>query len=56
MNDELFELARVGYDAYCVSVGGVAFNGDRLPEFKDVPDKIQQAWMNAAVAIKVAVR
>ena len=47
------ELARKMYDAYCISVGGKAFNGDNLPkseEFFTDESKIKQAngWRVAA--------
>lgn len=48
-------LAKVAYDAYCVSVGGKAFNGDDLPPFENVPERIQRAWIAAVVAVKEAI-
>ena len=53
------QLAHKLYDAYCVEVGGKAFNGDPLPkaeEFFDDSTKKKQAdaWRTvAAVAIEV---
>jgi hypothetical protein len=44
-------LARTAYDAYCVSVGGKAFNGDNLPPFSDVPAHIQAAWITSVSAV-----
>lgn len=49
------ELAKKMYDAYCNGVGGVAFNGDKLPgseEFFNDPTKIKQAngWRESATA------
>jgi len=41
----------VGYQAYCESVGGRAFNGDALPRWEDVPGRIRDAWDHAAAAI-----
>ncbi len=48
-------LAKVAYDAYCVAVGGKAFNGDGLPPFANVPERIQQAWIAAVAAVKEAL-
>lgn len=47
------ELARKMYDKYCESVGGLAFNGDKLPhsdEFFADESKLKQAnaWRDAA--------
>lgn len=47
------ELARKMYDKYCESVGGLAFNGDKLPhsdEFFEDESKQKQAnaWRDAA--------
>ena len=49
------ELGKLAYDAYVESVGGVAFNGDRLPPFEGVPLKINVAWIAAARAVASAV-
>lgn len=49
-------LARIAYDAYCESVGGKAFNGDDLPPFADVPQRIKDAWIAAVTAVKDADR
>ena len=45
------------YDAYCAAVGGVAFNGDRLPDwntFRSDESKAKQsnAWIEAALAVQ----
>lgn len=50
-NKKTYELAKMAYDAYSESVGGKAFNGDPLPAFKDVPERIKYAWDKAALAI-----
>lgn len=47
------EIAKGMYDTYCKSVGGVAFNGDKLPEslqfFADEANQKQaDAWRAAA--------
>lgn len=46
-------LAKKMYDKYCESVGGVAFNGDKLPDsaefFMDgTKQKQANAWRDAA--------
>lgn len=54
-------LAGLLYTKYCDSVGGVAFNGDKLPgwaEFSVDPKKEKQifAWLDVAIAAERAVR
>lgn len=51
MNDD--EIAGILYESYCAAVGGVAFNGDKLPswdEFSIDPAKQKQsdAWRATA--------
>ena len=51
------EVAELLYGVYCDRVGGVAFNGDRLPgwdEFAADPDKVKQAnaWRAVGHAAK----
>lgn len=53
VNDLAEELAEELYEAYCVAVGGKAFNGDNLPswkEFRNDPSKKKQsdAWIVVA--------
>lgn len=48
---EAQRLAKLGYQAYSLAVGGKAFNGDPLPPWENVPRHIQRAWSFAAVAI-----
>jgi hypothetical protein len=48
-------LAEQMYEAYCLAVGGKAFNGDPLPDwqtFRNDPSKQKQsnAWIAAANA------
>lgn len=52
MND----LAPIGYTAYCIAVGGKAFNEDDLPAFDNIPQRIKDAWVVAGVAIADRVR
>jgi hypothetical protein len=49
------QLAGQMYDAYCAAVGGLAFNGCKLPSWKEFaadPNKVKQAdgWRTAAQA------
>lgn len=51
-----YTVAERLYETYCKSVGGVAFNGDPLPDWKtfhDDPSKQKQAnaWLDAADAM-----
>jgi hypothetical protein len=52
----LEQLTGVAYDTYSDAVGGVAYNGDKLPdwdEFGDDPNKTKQAdaWRIAVKAV-----
>lgn len=45
-DEQTLKLAEILYDTYCKAVGGVAFNGDPLPgwkEFRADPKKTKQA-------------
>ena len=47
-----FALAKIAYDAYSKSTGGVSLiSGDKLPEFDGLLDDIKQAWRAAATAV-----
>ena len=47
-----FALAKIAYDAYCKSTGGVSLiSGDKLPEFDGLRDSIKEAWRAAAAAV-----
>lgn len=50
-NVNSYFLARTAYKAYVASVGGLAFNGDPLPTFEQLPEKIRDAWKAAARAV-----
>jgi hypothetical protein len=39
---------QLAYTAYCRSVEFKAVNGDDLPVWADLPERIRQAWMKAA--------
>ena len=50
-----YALAKIAYDAYCQSTGGVSLvSGDKLPEFGDLKQSIRDAWMAAAGAVAKA--
>ncbi len=44
-----------GYEAYAESTGGKTFDGRDMPAWKDLPDRIQEAWHAAGLAIRAAV-
>jgi hypothetical protein len=50
------ELAQIGYDTYCAAVGGKAFNGDDLPSFDKVPQRIRDGWIVSSAAVADRVR
>ncbi len=48
-----YDLAKIAYDAYCQSTGGVSLiSGDKLPEFGSLKLEIQDAWYAAAEAVR----
>lgn len=49
------ELAQVAYRAYGETTDFKNFRGDPMPEWADLPQKIQQAWVAAADAVKEEV-
>ena len=53
-------LAKVMYDAYCTGVGGIAFNGDKLPSSDDffadtAKEKQINGWRVAADAARAFI-
>lgn len=48
-----FEAAHIAYTAYGETVRWRAVNGDRMPAFADLPERIQLAWIKAARAVRV---
>lgn len=47
------QVAQAAYEAYCETVGGVAFNGDPLPDWatqRQRNPRIADAWRAAAKA------
>jgi hypothetical protein len=50
-----YEVAKIAYDAYCKSTGGVSLiSGDKLPEFEKLKQSIQDAWYDSAEAVRRA--
>lgn len=47
-------MAKVAYRAYGETTDFKNFRGEPMPEWGDLPDRIQQAWIAAAVAVKEA--
>lgn len=51
-----FFLGRIAYEAYCKTTGWKsAVTGDDLPQFRDVPEAVQNGWIAAAQVVKVWV-
>jgi hypothetical protein len=48
---DLDRLAEVAYEEYCLSCGGIAFNGDNLKKWNEVENKIKVHWRNAMQAV-----
>lgn len=44
----------VGYEAYAQSTGGKTFDGRDMPRWEALPERIQKAWTDAALAIRGA--
>jgi hypothetical protein len=42
---------QTGYEAYAAFTGGKTFDGRDMPSWKDLPQRIQDAWNAAATAI-----
>lgn len=47
------KLARIAYRAYGESTGWKNFQGNKMPEFDDLPGPIQAAWRAASLAVAV---
>ncbi|WP_329214776.1 hypothetical protein OG352_05135 [Streptomyces sp. NBC_01485] len=45
------DLARTAYAAYGEATGGLNYQGLPMPDFNDLGDTIQQAWIAAATAV-----
>lgn len=45
---------RIGYEAYAAETGGLTYDGKKMPEWDELPDRIRKAWAFAATAIRAA--
>lgn len=50
------QRGKLAYENYSFAVGGKAFNGDILPEWDDLIERIQLAWAISAKAVAENVR
>lgn len=37
--------ARELFEAYCEGVGGIAYNGDKIPQWHEIQDKARYGWV-----------
>lgn len=51
----VLDLARLAYEAYGESTGGKTFDGRQMPDWDDLGEKIQTAWVAAAGAVFTAI-
>lgn len=49
------ELAQAAYKAYGEATGGLNYQGLPMPEWDDLGDVIQYAWLTAAEAVETAL-
>lgn len=52
----MVDLGMLAYLAYGEYVGMVNFQGDPMPEWDDLPERIQRAWREAARRVEFTVR
>ena len=45
-------LGKIAYDTYCECRGWKSYNGDPLPQWKDVEVSIKEGWIKSAVAVE----
>lgn len=43
-------LARRAYDAYAMKTGGRSFEGRAMASWPDLPERVREAWAEAAAA------
>lgn len=55
-DQEAVRLAKVAYRAYGAVTGFKNFRGDPMPEWADLGDTIQAAWIAATQAVKEEVQ
>jgi len=48
MPKTLAEYGQMTFEAYGRAVGGVNFQGEPIPSWDELPEKIQLAWIQAA--------
>ncbi|WP_179066650.1 hypothetical protein [Nostoc sp. C052] len=51
MESEELKIARIAYQAYGKTTDFKNYQGLPMPEFKDLPGQIQQAWIAATQAV-----
>ena len=57
MYSEELELAKIAYQAYGKTTDFKNYQGLPMPEWESLPEKIQQAWIAAAVAVaRIAIQ
>jgi hypothetical protein len=56
MTDKQEQRGKLAYENYSFAVGGKAFNGDVLPKWDDLLERIKLAWAIAAKAVAEQVR
>jgi hypothetical protein len=44
-------LGRVAFDAYGETTGGLTHDGRPIPQWEDLGEAVQQAWIAAATAV-----
>lgn len=51
-----YRLAKIAYDGYLSASGGKSLiSGDKLPDFENLKQEIQDAWWAASEAVRVDV-
>lgn len=50
-NNDAAALAKLAYQAYGESTGGKNFQGNPMPQWEDLGEKIQTAWVAATTAV-----
>lgn len=48
--DDLDARARAAYEAYALKTGGRSMAGENLASWPDLPERIKEAWRDAAIA------
>ena len=55
METEEIRLAREAYDAYGATTLYKNFQGNPMPKWDDLPEKIRTAWVAAALRVRTCV-